>query len=392
MLSSNFKQLYYSQLFSNVGDIIYVIALITYVYKTTEDVRVSTLIPITITLFLFLSGLISTYAYNRWGELNILFSSQTAKTIVMILVFVWIYSNMNVFVLFIFISLNSLLDGLINPVKNSLIPRMEVEANIMYANSRINIMNNIVQVSSWGLGGVLVTLIGFHMVILITIVLYIISLIFIKNIVLDASNKNQQSIGVIKEFIIMLIFNLKNRDSMYLNITTLIESLAHSAWIAAILLVFVKEFLNEKEFMFGLINAVFFGGIILAGYFISKHSDYIERRVQWVLIGFGLINAILNISFSISSWFIFVFGISFLYGFSDQLRAITIHSTIQKRLESDTIIKVYTLNNMVYSIGFCIGTFTISFIVDIFNVNMAYIVAGLAYIASTILSLIYIKS
>lgn len=391
-LSRNFKNLYYSQLFSNVGDIIYVIALIAYVYKTTEDVRISTLIPIIITFFLFLSGLVSTYAYNRWGDLNILFSSQTAKTILMSMIAITIYSKMNILVLFIFIALNSLLDGLINPVKNSLIPRIETESKIMYANSKMNIMNNIIQVSSWGLGGILMTIVGYHMVIIITIVLYITSLIFIRNISLDGSNDSHQSIGIVKEFTLMLKFNLKNKNSMYLNTTTLIESFAHSAWIAAILLVFVKEFLNEKEFMFGLINSVFFGGIILAGYFITKYSDYIERRTKWVLIGFGLINAILNLTFSISSWLIFVFGISFLYGFSDQIRAITIHSTIQKRLQSDTIIKVYTLNNMVYSLGFCIGTFAISFVVDKFNVNMAYIVAGLAYIVSSILSLNYIKS
>ncbi|ARB39676.1 hypothetical protein B5728_01640 [Mammaliicoccus sciuri] len=149
-LSRNFKNLYYSQLFSNVGDIIYVIALIAYVYKTTEDVRISTLIPIIITFFLFLSGLVSTYAYNRWGDLNILFSSQTAKTILMSMIAITIYSNMNILVLFIFIALNSLLDGLINPVKNSLIPRIETESKIMYANSKMNIMNNIIQVSSWG--------------------------------------------------------------------------------------------------------------------------------------------------------------------------------------------------------------------------------------------------
>ncbi len=62
--SINFKNLFYSQLFANTGDILYIVGLISYVYIVTKSATSSALIPVIITMGIFISGFISPYIYQ----------------------------------------------------------------------------------------------------------------------------------------------------------------------------------------------------------------------------------------------------------------------------------------------------------------------------------------
>lgn len=75
--------------------------------------------------------------------------------------------------------MNSLFDDFTNPIKNSMIPLLEDDTNITIANAKMNTMSNIVQVGSWSLGGILLSLIGNINLVILTIFCYIISVIFI---------------------------------------------------------------------------------------------------------------------------------------------------------------------------------------------------------------------
>ncbi|PTH50029.1 MFS transporter, partial [Staphylococcus arlettae] len=59
--SKNFKNLFYSQLFANTGDILYIVGLISYIYMVTQSATSSALIPVIITIGIFISGFISPY-------------------------------------------------------------------------------------------------------------------------------------------------------------------------------------------------------------------------------------------------------------------------------------------------------------------------------------------
>ncbi|MCS4485749.1 MFS transporter [Staphylococcus americanisciuri] len=389
-LTNNFKSLYYSQLFSNIGDTLYIVALIAYVYKVTGEARYSALIPICVTIFLFLSGFVSSYVYSKYSELNTLRIAQVTKTIAMILITVCVYANINIAILFAFICANSFLDGLINPVKNSLIPIIEDVQNIMIANSKMNVMANTVQVISWAIGGALLSLVGHYNVILITILTYIVSVYFISKIDIDKRPTNN-NFNILEEFVDMIRFNRGNISSRYINMVTMVESFAHSAWISAILLVFVKIVLKSEDYIFGLVNSFYFIGIIGGGIITSKYNEWILKKARNILILGSIICALLNVMFGFSTWIFCIFFISLFYGLVDQIKTITAHSIVQLNLEEKSIIKVYTLNNMIYSMSFCLGTLFISYIVDTVNVNSAYVIASISYVMSACVSFWYTK-
>ena len=82
--------------------------------------------------------------------------------------------------IFILLFINALFDGFTNPIKNAMIPFIEKKEYITSANALMNMMSSMVQLSTWALGGFLMSLIGAKYLFLFALVLeiYPISLLF----------------------------------------------------------------------------------------------------------------------------------------------------------------------------------------------------------------------
>ncbi|RIM67004.1 MFS transporter, partial [Staphylococcus arlettae] len=158
--SKNFKNLFYSQLFANTGDILYIVGLISYIYMVTQSATSSALIPVIITIGIFISGFISPYIYQFVTKKNVLIIFQSSKTIIMLLIVLLILNSNQILSIYILIFLNSFFDGFTNPVKNSMIPLIEKENMIAPSNAKMNTMNNTIQVGGWAIGGILLAYIG----------------------------------------------------------------------------------------------------------------------------------------------------------------------------------------------------------------------------------------
>lgn len=384
--SINFKNLFYSQLFANTGDILYIVGLISYVYIVTKSATSSALIPVIITMGIFISGFISPYIYQYISKKNVLAIFQSSKTIIMIIIFLLIIYSNHIFPIYILVFFNSFFDGFTNPVKNSMIPLIEKEQDIVPANAKINTMSNIVQVGGWATGGVLLSLVGYTNVILITIILYIFSIVFIFKLE-GLIEVEEEKDNLFTSFKKMIHKNVSNKLSLFFNLSTFIESFAHSVWIAAILLIYIQSFLNLNIMWFGFINSLFFSGMIIAGVLVNSKYDFFNNKSSFIIISLPILISLLNATFSIHKFIFIALICSFLYGFFDEIRVIILNSKLQTELKSEDITQTYILNNMVYSFSFSISTLIISYIVDHSSVIYAFIIGGVAYLLVWILGI-----
>lgn len=389
--SKNFKNLFYSQFFANTGDILYIVGLISYVYTVTKSATSSALIPVIITIGIFISGFISPYIYQFLTKKNVLVIFQSSKTIIMLLIILLILHSNQTLSIYILIFLNSFFDGFTNPVKNSMIPLIEKENMIAPSNAKMNTMNNTIQVGGWAIGGILLAYIGYINIIFFTICLYIISLIFILKLT-GISEKKEEKNSILNSFKNMLKTNLSNKLSLFFNLSTFVESFAHSVWIAAILLVYIQSFLNLNVIWFGFINSLFFSGMIISGILVNFKYDIFERKSSFIIIYLPIIISILNASFAIHKLIIIALICSFLYGFFNEIRTIILNSKLQKDLKSEDITQTYILNNMVYSFSFALSTLIISYIVDHSSVIYAFIIGGLSYSLVWLLGIFFKKT
>ena len=381
--SKNFRNLFYSQLFANIGDILYIVGLISYIYTITRSATSSALVPIIITIGMFISGFISPYIYQFLTKKNVLVIFQFSKIIIMLVIILTILH-------YILIFLNSFFDGFTNPVKNSMIPLIEKETMIAPSNAKMNTMNNTIQVGGWAIGGILLASIGYINIIFFTIFLYILSFIFILKLS-EINELKEEKKSMIASFNSMLKKNISNKLSLFFNISTFIESFAHSVWIAAILLVYIQSFLNLNVIWFGFINSLFFGGMIFSGILVNFKYDIFQKKSSFIIISLPIIISILNASFAMHKLIIIALICSFLYGFFDETRTIILNSKLQNDLSSEDITQTYILSNMVYSFSFALSTLIISYIVDHSSVIYAFIIGGLSYLFVWILGMFFKK-
>ena len=386
--SKDYFHLFYSQLFANTGDVLIVVGLISVVYSITSKTTAASMIPIIFTSGLFVSSFISNYIYQYFTQKQVLWIFQGLKLVSLsIIASLLIFEESPIFI-FILLFINALFDGFTNPIKNAMIPFIEKKEYITSANALMNMMSSIVQLSTWTLGGFLMSLIGAKYLFLFALVLEILSYFFIIQLS-ERHIYNNEKENILNSFKTVLRHNYFNKLSLYLNLSTIFESVAPSIWVAAIILTYTRTFLHVDDFWFGLINAAFFSGTIIAGLWINGKDQFFTKISYPVIIYIPLILAFINVSFILHKSVLLALLISLLMGIFEDSRYISLNSVVQREVPKEILTSTYILNNLLSSVFFSLGTLGISLVVDNQGVMWAYVISGVAYVLTFILGLYF---
>lgn len=386
--SKDYFHLFYSQLFANTGDVLTVVGLISVVYSITSKTTAASMIPIIFTSGLFVSSFISNYIYQYFTQKQVLWIFQGLKLVSLsIIASLLIFEESPIFI-FILLFINALFDGFTNPIKNAMIPFIEKKEYITSANALMNMMSSIVQLSTWALGGFLMSLIGAKYLFLFALVLEILSYLFIIQLS-ERHIYNNEKENILNSFKTVLRHNYSNKLSLYLNLSIIFESVATSIWVAAIILTYTRTFLHVDDFWFGLINAAFFSGTIIAGLWINGKDQFFTKISYPVIIYIPLILAFINVSFILHKSVLLALLISLLMGILEDSRYISLNSVVQREVPKEILTSTYILNNLLSSVFFSLGTLGISLVVDNQGVMWAYVISGVAYVLTFILGLYF---
>lgn len=386
--SKDYFHLFYSQLFANTGDVLIVVGLISVVYSITSKTTAASMIPIIFTSGLFVSSFISNYIYQYFTQKQVLWIFQGLKLVSLsIIASLLIFEESPIFI-FILLFINALFDGFTNPIKNAMIPFIEKKEYITSANALMNMMSSIVQLSTWTLGGFLMSLIGAKYLFLFALVLEILSYFFIIQLS-ERHIYNNEKENILNSFKTVLRHNYFNKLSLYLNLSTIFESVATSIWVAAIILTYTRTFLHVDDFWFGLINAAFFSGTIIAGLWINGKDQFFTKISYPVIIYIPLILAFINVSFILHQSVLLALLMSLLMGIFEDSRYISLNSVVQREVPKEILTSTYILNNLLSSVFFSLGTLGISLVVDNQGVMWAYVISGVAYVLTFILGLYF---
>ena len=386
--SKDYFHLFYSQLFANTGDVLTVVGLISVVYSMTSKTTAASMIPIIFTSGLFVSSFISNYIYQYFTQKQVLWIFQGLKLVSLsIIASLLIFEESPIFI-FILLFINALFDGFTNPIKNAMIPFIEKKEYITSANALMNMMSSMVQLSTWALGGFLMSLIGAKYLFLFALVLEILSYFFIIQLS-ERHIYNNEKENILNSFKTVLRHNYFNKLSLYLNLSTIFESVATSIWVAAIILTYTRTFLHVDDFWFGLINAAFFSGTIIAGLWINGKDQFFTKISYPVIIYIPLILAFINVSFILHKSVLLALLISLLMGIFEDSRYISLNSVVQREVPKEALTSTYILNNLLSSIFFSLGTLGISLVVDNQGVMWAYVISSVAYVLTFVLGLYF---
>lgn len=381
VMNTSFWRLFLSQGTTNIGDVLYIVALITVIYSSSQSVLLLSVLPFTITICQFVCGLFSPVVIDRFQLKLLLLMSQGLK-IILFLLLIWILSGESIHfsIVFSIVALISIADGIQQPVTFALIPSIVSDDQLLRANSLFSISFQTTDLLTWSVGAVFVAMFGYQLAIAMTLTFYVSSFIILlfvhvrPTVEIEQDDHSTSTWNSLTEGWRMITGNLILSRFLWIS---LIRGMSYPIWVAAVLYVFVDQVLHMNESLWGYLNAVRILGSIIGGIVIYKFAANMQgKHVQYLLIAVAT-TAVLSVLFGINAFPIAALLIVFMIGFPEQVEDVIQTTMTQEQVKDNQLAKVYTAQNVIYYLIFGISVLGIGWLIDLFHVQIIFIFASL---------------
>ncbi|MED3789435.1 MFS transporter [Peribacillus frigoritolerans] len=374
MKNTSFRCLWIGQAFANLGDIFYVVGLISLLYNLTGSAFYLSLLPFITTIFRFISSLLAPLVIDRFPLKRIIVQSQWWKTLLLVCLGIFIISfdhGFSVAVIF-FIALVSLLDGVAAPVSAALVPQLVPKEERMKANGFLNVITQTIFVAGWPLGSVLLISTNSSFIIWLTVMLYAVSTIYTGRIKVPEqatdpvapSNWDSIKSGWVAIQQIPTIRTLISID--------FITTLASSVWVAAVIYIYVEQNLQLGEEWWGYINTSYFVGMIFSGLIVIRFAKLLEKYIGF-FITFGLfLSSLLILLFGTTSIPALALLLACLYGLPEQIREVIYTKLFQDHATEKTLAKIHAVWGAVINLTFAGSVLLLGFITETYSVKTTF--------------------
>ncbi|GKV69284.1 MFS transporter [Sporosarcina sp. NCCP-2716] len=385
-MNKNFSLLVIGQSLANIGDVLYMVSIISMIFTLTGSATVASLVPFTVTTSMFLSTVLTPLLVGRVNLKWLLSGSQLGKTGLILglgLLVVGI-SESNYYVVFIIIAGIALLDGCANPIRQTLIPHYVESQKLLRANGIAESITQFIQTVMWFVGSLFLVIMSPQQVIWLVVLLFALSsmLLTLLSNVEQPAEEHESMLSQLKEGWHTVF---KTPVLRKIALMEIMETLAGTVWIAAILYVFVSDALQADEKWWGFVNGSFFLGLVAGSMYCIKNSDTIESRIGNVLFIGALSSCLINIFFSITSNPFLALGLSFGFGLFEQIRGIPMQTVIQTSVAKGKLSTVYTSLGAISTGIFGIGSVVMGVLADLLGVRSVFLFSGLLLAIVTLL-------
>lgn len=377
-LNRNFNLLLTGQSLANIGDILYIVSIIYVIFELTGSATAAAFVPFTITSSMFVSNTLTPLLMERFNLKSLLVGSQIGKTTLLIALawFMQELSLSNYFLLFLVISLVALLDGCAHPVTQSLIPNYVKNEQLLKANGITGTVTQFIQTAMWFIGSSLLIWLTANELVWFTAGLFFLSSLLLSNLEpVDFTPSKKQ--GKWKQ--ISNGWQTVSTTPVLKRIAWMdvLETVAGTVWIAAILYVFVSDALLVDEKWWGFINGSFFLGLIGGSLFCLRFSDWIEQKlIHFIFIG-AIFSSLVTIFFGLNSIPAMALVLSFLVGVFGQIKNIPQQTVVQTSVPKDRLPTVFTTLGAIGTGTFGLASLLMGILADAFGIRSVFILSGL---------------
>lgn len=379
MKNRSFRFLWLGQSMANLGDVFYIVGIISLLYTLTESPFALALVPFINMFGRFISGMISPWLINRFPLKTLLVYSQVSKTVLLAVLSLLLSSDAttNLFIILTFVGCIAFLDGWASPASHAMLPRLVPKEQLLKANSFFSIVSETVNLGGWALGGAAVAQTSGQFVIFGTVGLYIMATLMMIGIydptpfqkkVFEGKRNRELTEGW------QIIW--KNPLFRSLHVIIIFEAIADVVWIASILYIFVSQVLGQTEAWWGYINTAFFFGMIIGGVLCSRFVIGIENNLKRLLIlfSFGISGVTLLFGVTTIPWISILLVI--VNGIVQQLKGIVSETLLQKSATPDELPKIYAVQGALISLLFGISSLSFGAIAELWDVRITFILAA----------------
>ncbi|MCM3757644.1 MFS transporter [Sporosarcina aquimarina] len=380
MKNQSFRFLWIGQAMANLGDVFYIVGIISVLYTLTESPFALALVPFINMFGRFISGMISPWLLNRFPLKTLLVYSQVCKTVLLVVLSILLIfeTTSGLFIILMFVGSIAFLDGWAAPASHAMLPRLVPKEQLVKANSFFSIVSETVNLGGWALGGIAVALTSGQFVIWGTVGLYIIATLMMFGIRDSTPFQKKEAEGK-RSSELTEGWQIIWRNPLFrsLHVIIIFEAIANVVWIASILYIFVSEVLGQTEAWWGYINTAFFLGMIIGGVICSRFVRGIEYNLQRLLIlsSFGI--SVVTLLFGVTSipWIAILLVIG--NGIVQQVKGIVSETMIQKSATTEELPKIYAVQSALISLLFGISSLSFGAIAELWDVRLTFILAAI---------------
>ncbi|HEY4552139.1 MAG TPA: MFS transporter [Bacillaceae bacterium] len=367
----SFHLLWVSQGLSNAGDVFYIVALISLVFSSTHNALSLSLIPVTITFSRLAGSLAAPLLIDRFKLKQILVQSMSGKTLLLFVVFA--LSGAPLTMILVLVSMNAFLDGFASPTRNAMIPDLAGDRHLEKANSLISITDNGVNIASWPLGALFVTVFSERPLLGVTVIIYgtaVVLMLGVRHTGLKVSMGRQSFFTKISDGWKISWKHSTLRSLFFIDFLT---AFAGSVWISAILYVYVDEILGKGEAWWGYINSAYSVGFLIGGYLFYRFTRLpLHKAVIWGLMLTGIGTILFTYPFS-STWSLIV---SLFLGIVGQIQGIAMLTILQTNANREKLAHIFSAQDVVITGTFGVGTLLFGWLAEERGIETVFLAAA----------------
>ena len=376
--NKNFSLLLLGQSLANIGDVLYMVSIISTIFVLTGSATVTSLVPFTITTSMFIASLLTPLLVWKANLKWLIAGSQIGKTIVLIILGIMLMSITvsSYYLIFFLIGLIAFFDGCANPIRQTLIPYYVKPKHLIQANGMTETITQVLQAVMWFIGSLFLIVMSSQQLIWLVGCLFSIASILLC-LLASVHHKTIERKGRLEQ--IKEGWKTLSNTPVLRRIAWIdfFETIAGTVWIAAILYVFVNDALNVNEKWWGFINGAFFLGLILGSVYCIKYSSFVEKKLgTFIFVGsFG--SFLVTLLFSLNSIPIIALLLSICVGMFGQIKNIPQQSVIQSSVSKEQLATVYTSLSAIGTGIFGVGSLVMGLLVDLLGVRIVFVISGL---------------
>lgn len=393
-MNKNYWAYWVSQLFTNLGEVLYQVVVMVIIYQKTQSSLQTALVLVASILPGFLISPWAGQFVDRHSRKKILLVSNiiAAMLIASYGLSLWAESTHRVF-LYGTVILLSVVSAFIRPSKMALLPVLVREDQLPRANSYFIASTQGVLAIGFGMGGFLTTKVDPIWIILGNMSAFLIAWAILVIIpmrepsnTLESSNSHNNLLDFFQQLRQTYAHLKQNKLAYPLVMIEIIEHIPHGIWSSAITIAFIEKTLQGNMDDWGIVTAVYFSGMLLGAGIATIFSDFIAQNTGKVIIVNAILTTVNTLFFGLSPDLIFAFIVSFIFGIPNSIRDVAQDSLLQAKIELSHMGRVYAFKNMFTLLIFMTSGLVFASMTDLMDVRIVYYIGTGIYLITALIA------
>lgn len=380
----SFLLLLFGQLFAVFGNILFNVAVISYVYAETNSLTSATFILIISTCATMFGSFFANTILDKTSHKKVMIYADLLRFIFIVLLGIIVhFFQLSIWLVYCFTGILNFISSFFYPAKSAIIPQIVPKESLVQGNSFYITTNLIIQTTGWAVSVPIVTYLGTTNSIYINGLTFLISALFIS--LIQPTNASIPKVHRKKENTIVrfrkAISYLRNNTIVRkITVMDFYETIANIVWIPTFLLAFTVEALNVSEKWWGFQGSAYFFGLLVGVLIAVKYAKQISQIGGKIIVSTSIFMVFLTIAYAINPFASVAVLLSFLDGPPYQLRNIVQESLIQNHSSEQFIGRVFAIRNMLFSFVYAVALFIGSIFGDLFGIRSVFFLAAIIYL------------